>query len=209
MVVAALGYSCRPRVVAATPGVAAKQYVEHIMNGDYESFVEGVSFAEPPPADMRRELDKAHAEALRTLHLPDVASRGGIREVKVVSEKPSADNRTCDVVVASHYNDGLVKTVNLHMINDYDTWKIRETPYREIWRATTSEGNTEVVKVRSGDQRDNTWARNDNTGEKQFVKDINHNDGQVEVVKVLEDGTRHTEMIRTLDDGSFVEGQIQ
>jgi hypothetical protein len=195
--------------VASTPGAAAKQYVEHIMRGDYESFVEAVSFSDTPPTGMTDQLEKAHAEALRTIHLPDVDSRGGIREVKVVSEKPSPDNRTCDVVLASHYNDGLVKTVNLHMINDYDVWKIRETPYKEIWRATTSEGNTEVIKVRSGHDRDFIKDKNVDTGEKQFIKDINHNDGRVEVIKVLENGQRHREEIRTLDDGTIVDTPVR
>jgi hypothetical protein len=180
--------SCRPRPVAATPGEAAKQYVEHIMRGDYEAFVEGVSFADPDAGATARH-DRVHAEALRTIHAPDVDDRGGIREVRVISERPSADNRTCDVTLASVYNDGLVKTVNLHMVNDYDVWKIRETPYREIWRATTSEGDTEVVKVYDGATRD-------------FIKDIDRHNGEVEVVKVLENGRRHHEVIRTMNDGT-------
>jgi hypothetical protein len=192
MVLAAAGYSCRPRTTVVTAGDAAKRYVEHIMRGDYESFVEGVSFSVPPPDEQARQLEKAHAEALRTLHLPDVASRGGISRVKVLSEKPSPDNLSCEVVVASHYGDGLVKTVNLDMVNEDDVWKIRETPYREIWRATTSEGNTEVVKVHPGEEGD--------SAPKQFVKDINHHNGRVEVIRVLENGERHREDIRILDD---------
>jgi hypothetical protein len=190
--VLAAGYSCRPRTTVTTAGNAAKGYVENIMRGDYESFVQGVSFAVPPPADLARQLEKAHAEALRTLHLPDVASRGGIDRVKVLSEKHSPDNLSCHVVVASHYGDGLVKTVNLDMVNEDDVWKIRETPYREIWRATTSEGATEVVKVRP--------AGEGGEGRKQFVKDINHPGGRVEVVRVLENGERRREDIPILDD---------
>ncbi len=206
---AAVVTSCRPKVVAATPGEAAKQYVEHIMNNDYEAFVKAISFTETPPAEMKAEVDKAHATALRAIHHPDVARRGGIREVKLVSEKPSPDNTSCDVVVASHYNDGLVKTVNLHMINEYDMWKVRETPYKEIWRATTSEGNTEVIKVRTGHERDFVKDKSRDTGEKQFIKDINHHNGQVEVIKVLENGQRHREVIRTLDDGTVVDTQVR
>ncbi len=200
---AAIVTSCRPKAVAATPGEAAKQYVEHIMNDDYEAFVKAISFAETPPAEMRAEVDKAHATALRAIHHPDVASRGGIREVKIVSERPSADNTSCDVVVASHYNDGLVETVNLHMINDFEMWKVRETPYKEIWRATTSEGNTEVIKVRTGHERDFIKDKNRDTGEKQFVKDINHHNGRVEVIKMLENGQRHREVIRMMDEVTF------
>lgn len=194
--------SCTPKAVA-TPGAAAKQYVEHIMNDNYDAFVEAISFTEPVPAAHVKTANKAHATALRTIHQPDISQRGGIREVRVVSEKPSADNKTCDVVVASHYGDGLVKTVNLHMVNDYDMWKVRETPYKEIWRATTSEGDTEVIKVRTGHERDFIKEKNRDTGEKQFIKDINHHDGRVEVIKVLENGHRHKEEIRTLRDGSI------
>jgi hypothetical protein len=185
--------------VATTAGDAAKGYVEHIMRGDYESFVRGVSFASPVPADQARRLEKTHAEALRTLHLPDVAGRGGISQVRVLSEKFSPDNRSCHVVVANRYGDGLVKTVNLDMVNEGDVWKIRETPYREIWRATTSEGATEVVKVRpAGDGAE---------GQKLFVKDINHPDGKVEVVRVLENGERHRQHVPILDDRT-VEAEV-
>jgi hypothetical protein len=197
MVLAAAGHSCRSRTVAVTAGDAAKGYVENIMRGDYESFVRGVSFASPPPADQAGRLEKAHAEALRTLHLPDVASRGGISQVRVLSEKFSPDNLSCHVVVANRYGDGLVKTVNLDMVNENDVWKIRETPYREIWRATTSEGATEVVKVRpAGEGAD---------GEKLFVKDINHPDGKVEVVRVLENGERLRQDVPILDDRTVTE----
>ncbi len=208
-VVMTFGYSCNTKTVAATPGIAAKQYVEHIMNDDYEAFVEAIFFTEPVPAAMQKNVHKAHATALRTIHHPDVAQRGGIREIKVVSEKPSVDNKTCDVVLASHYNDGLVKTVNLHMVNDYDVWKVRETPYKEIWRATTSEGDTEVIKVRSGHQRDFIKDKDVDTGEKQFIKDINRHNGEVEVVKVLHDGKRHKEVIRTLQDGTIEDIQVR
>ena len=208
-VVTVLGSSCRPKVVAATPGIAAKQYVEHIMNDDYEAFVKAISFTEPIPTTNVNAVHKAHAAALRTIHHPDIAQRGGIKEVRLVSEKTSPDNKTCDVVLANHYNDGLVKTVNLHMANDYDVWKVRETPYKEIWRATTSEGDTEVIKVRTGHERDFIKDKNKDTGEKQFIKDINRNDGQVEVVKVLENGQRHREVIRTLKDGTIEDIQVK
>ncbi len=52
-VIAALG-SCNKKSVAATPGLAAKQYVEHIMNDDYEAFVKAISFTEPVSAPNRR-----------------------------------------------------------------------------------------------------------------------------------------------------------
>jgi hypothetical protein len=201
--------SCRPRPVAATPGEAAKQYVEHIMRGDYEAFVEGVSFADAPPTGMTAGQDRAHAEALRAIHMVDVNDRGGIREVRVISERPSADNRICDVILASHYHDGLVKTVSLHMVNDYDVWKIRETPYKEIWRATTSEGDTEVVKVHDGATRDFIKAKDRVTGAKEFIKDIDRHNGEVEVVKVLEGGRRHREVIRTMDDGTIVDTVVK
>jgi hypothetical protein len=201
--VALAGYSCRPKAVAATPGAAAKRYAEHIMNDDYDAFVKAISFIEPVPAATKTTVDRSHASALRTIHRHDVRERGGIKEIKVISEKSSPDNKSSDVVLAGHYNDGLVKTINMHMINDYDVWKVRETPYKEIWRATTSEGDTEVIKVRSGHERDFVKNKNRDTGEKQFIKDINRANGEVEVIKVLENGQRHREVIRMSPDGTI------
>lgn len=196
--VAALGASCHSGTTAATPGEAAKKYIEHIVNNDYEAFVNVISFVEPPAAGGRMAVNRAHAASLRSIHHPDVAEHGGIREVRVLHEKMSPDNRSCDVSIANRYDDGMVKRIDLRMINDMDVWKVRETPRKEIWRATTSEGDTEVIKVRSGHRRDLIEERDGDTGEKQFIKDIVKRDGQIEVVKVLEDGRRHREVIKTL-----------
>jgi uncharacterized protein YdaT len=201
--------SCRPKALAATPGLAAKQYAEHIMNDDYDAFVKAISFTEPVAVAEKPAVDKSHATALRTIHHSHINERGGIKEIKLVSEKFSPDNKTCDVVLASHYNDGLVKTINMHMVNDYEVWKIRETPYKEIWRATTSEGDTEVIKVRTGHERDFIKDKNRDTGEKQFIKDINRHNGEVEVIKVLENGQRHREVIRTMPDGTIEAVQVR
>lgn len=204
-VVAIYAAGCNPKTSAATPGMAAKQYVEQIARGDYESFVEAIEFTEPVPQQEKRAVNRAHAQSLRAIQQPDIAVHGGIREVKVVSEKTSDDNKTCDVVVANQYNDGTVKTVNLHMVNNYDEWKIRETPHKEIWRATNSLGDTEVVKIRSGRARDVLKGKNKTTGEKEFIKDINRRGGEVEVIKVLENGQRHKEVIRMTPDGTLIE----
>jgi hypothetical protein len=106
--------------------------------------------------------------------------------------------------MAHHYNDGMVKTVDLLMLNDNNVWKVRETPYKEIWRGTTSNGDTEVVKIRSGHNREFIKDKDKDLGEKEFVKDILKRDGQIEVVKVLVDGRRHREVIKTLDEGNRV-----
>jgi hypothetical protein len=208
-VIGSVVVSCQRRAVAATPGMAAKQYAEHIMDGDYDSFVKAISFTEQVPLTEKEVVDKAHATALRTILHSHIDERGGIKEIKLVSEKFSPDNTSCDVVLASHYNDGLVKTINMHMVNDYDVWKIRETPYKEVWRATTSEGDTEVIKVRTGHERDFIKDNNRDTGEKQFIKDINRHNGEVEVIKVLENGQRHREVIRTMPDGTIEAVQVR
>jgi hypothetical protein len=207
-VVTVVGSACRPKAIAAAPGHAAKQYAEHIMNGNYDAFVKAISFTESVPVEAKPIVDKAHATALRTIHHSNITDRGGIKEIKLISEKFAPDNKTCDVVLASHYNDGLVKTINMHMVNDYEVWKVRETPYKEIWRATTSEGDTEVIKVRTGRERDFVKDKNNDTGEKQFIKDINRHNGEVEVIKVLENGQRHREVIRTMPDGTIEAIQV-
>jgi hypothetical protein len=200
----ALGSSCRPKATAAaTPGVAAKQYIEHIMNDDYDAFVKAIKFTEPVPDATRATVNRAHAAALRTIHRTNVEEHGGIKEVQLVSEKMSPDNNTCDVVVCSHYHDGMAKTINMHMTKDNNVWKVRETPYKEIWRATTSTGDTEVIKVRTGAERDFIKDKDRDTGEKQFIKDINRAGGEVEVVKVLENGRRHREVIKSMPDGTI------
>jgi hypothetical protein len=201
-VIAALGASCHTKTKAATPGEAAQRCVTDVMNNDYEAFVDQISFLEPVAVENKKAAAKTHAAALRAIHHPDVTEHGGSKAVEVVREEMAPDNKTCDVTVVNHYNDDIVKTIDLQMVNEDDVWKVRETPYKELWRATTSDGETEVIKVRSGHERDFIKDKDLDTGEKQFIKDISKRDGRVEVIKVLEDGRRHREVIKGLKEGA-------
>ncbi len=203
--VAALG-SCKKKV-AATPGEAARIYTEHIMNDNYGAFVEAIVFTEPVAPEVRKTVNALHAQHLRTVHHPNVTERGGVKEVKVVSQKISPDNSTADVVLTNTYNDGLVETVNYQMVNDNTTWKIRVTPNKEVWRAVTSDGDHEVIKIREGHARD--FIKEKDHGERHFVKDIVKRNGEVEVIKVLENGQRHREVFKTIDDGNRLVEKIK
>lgn len=196
-VVVALG-SCKKKAVTA--GEAARQYTEHIMHDDYDAFVDAIAFREPVKPEVRKVVNAAHAKELRTIHHPDVTRRGGIKEVRLVSERPDARNKTADVIVRNVYNDGSIENMNYQMVNDNNLWKIRVTPNKEVWRATTAEGDLETVKIREGKERD--FIKDKDNGEKQFVKDIVKRDGQVEVIKTLANGERQREVIKTLDEGN-------
>lgn len=195
---AAMLGSCQKKV-SATPGMVAKQYAEHIMNDNYDAFVNAIVFTEPVKPEVRKAVNAMHAKSLRTVHHPHVMERGGIKEVKIVSEQTAPDNRSCDVVLTNHYNNGVVETVNYHMVNDNKVWRVKETPYKEIWTGTTNEGDKEVVKIRSGRNRE--FIKDNDNGEKHFVKDIVKRNGQIEVIKVLENGERHREVIKVMDEG--------
>ena len=189
--------SCKPKV-PATAGEAAKIYTEHIMNDNYGAFVEAIAFTEPIKPEVSKVVHAIHAQQLRTVHHPNVVERGGIKEVRVISQRPAPDNKTADVVLTNTYNNGVIETVNYAMINDDVAWKIRITPNKEVWRATHSDGSHEVIKIREGHQRD--FIKEKDHGEKHFVKDIVKHNGEVEVIKVLENGHRHREVIRHLDE---------
>ncbi|MDR2913165.1 MAG: hypothetical protein LBV38_07785 [Alistipes sp.] len=192
---AALG-SCNKRATA-TPGGAAKHYVEQLQNDNYEAFIAGIAFVKPvevvAPA-ARESSECSCAESLRAIHRPDVVERGGIREVRLVSEKVAPDHMTCDVTLTNHYLNGDIETIDFTMVNEVDVWKVRENPYKEIWHATDNNGNIEVIKVRTGHERD-FFKGHDDGGEREFVKNILRHNGQKEIVKVLENGTRHREVI--------------
>ncbi|MDR2890325.1 MAG: hypothetical protein LBV18_01770 [Alistipes sp.] len=210
--VATLG-SCKKKVTS-TPGMAAKHYVEQMCCDNYEDFVEAIVFTEPvepatqaaPAASAdkatqkatRRAISKSHADQLRAVHHPDVTDRGGVKEVRIVSETPAEDNLSTAVVLSSHYNDGTVETINVDMVNENKMWKIRETPYKEIWKATNADGDTETIKIRSGHDRD--FIKDNDNGERQFVKSILRRDGPVERIKTLSDGRRHREVIKHITD---------
>lgn len=196
--VASMG-SCKKKV-ATTASQAAKQYAEHLRNDNYDKFVEAIVFTEPVAPAVRKVVNKAHATQLRTIHHPSITERGGIKEVRVVSETPAPDKKSAKVVLTNHYNNGTVETVNYDMVNQNNMWKIRETPYKEIWKATTNNGDVETLKLRSGHERD--FIKENDNGERQFVKDIEKRNGEVEVIKTLENGNRHREVIKTLDEAN-------
>lgn len=201
--VAALG-SCNNKKAATTAGEAAKQYADYLKNDKYDAFVEAIVFTEPVAPAAKPAVQKAvkseHAKQLRTVHHPNVTERGGVKEIRIVSETPSADSTSYHVVLTNHYNNGIVETMNYHMVNDNNIWKIRETPYKEIWKATIGDGHVETIKIRSGHDRD--FIKEKDNGEKQFVKDIIKRDGQVEIIKTLQNGERHREVIKHLDEGN-------
>jgi len=196
--VASMG-SCKKKV-ASTASQAAKQYAEHLRSDNYDKFVEAIVFTEPVAPAVKKVVNKVHATQLRTIHHPSVTKKGGIKEVRVVSETPAPDKKSAKVVLTNHYNNGVVETVNYDMVKANNIWKIRETPYKEIWKATTNEGSVETIKLRTGHDRD--FIKEKDNGEKQFVKDITHRNGQVEVIKTLENGIRHREVIKTIEDGN-------
>ncbi len=197
--VASLG-SCNKKATATTPGAKAKQMTEHMCNDNYEAFVEAIVFTNPVKPEVKKVVNTEHAKALRTVHHPSVTEKGGVKEVKVVSENIAPDRKTATVVLTNQYNNGVLETVNYDMVNDNNEWKVRVNDNKEVWRATTSEGDHEVLKIREGHDRD--FVKEKDNGEKHFVKDIVKRDGQVEVIKHLENGHRHREVIKTLQEGN-------
>lgn len=215
--------SCNPKA-KATPGQVAKRYTERIMNDDYDAFVRAIRFTETPAdaapkakaysrsmakaatndaqhemRESRRDWNHQAAREMRTVNHPSVTERGGIRQVEVVSEVVTPDE-SVDVIIENTYADGLVEQVEYKMINDDQDWKIRVTDNKEVWRATTDRHDRETLKIRDNRKRD--FLKDNERGDRRFVKELTKRDGQREVVKTLGDGRRHRDVVKVLEEGN-------
>lgn len=225
------GCKDKKKTTVQTPSMAAKECAQCLKDGNYEGFVEAVVFEEPiavvaakpmngkstsprkatPARKVSKQQVRQHAAALKAMHQPEVQKKGGIKDVDVVSETVSPDGQTAVVVVTNAYNNGDVDQVGYLMVNDPETqqWKVKVNKNKEVWRAVSNDGTSEVVKVRDGDVRDFVKVKQD--GHKDFIKEIDGN--HREVLKAMEDGHKEVivdkgnaerEVLKVMDGGKEV-----
>ncbi len=200
--VAALA-SCKEKKTEKTAALAAKEYTESLLNGDYDGFVDLVVFAEPTPGTttvpVKPEVKKVHSSTLKAIHQPSVDEKGGVKSVAVASEKVAPDGLSANVKLTNTYNNGEIEYIDYEMIYVEPVWKVKVNKNKEVWTATDINGDKEVIKIKEGANRD--FVKTNDDGERQFVKEIVKRDGQVEVVKILENGEHYKEVVKILEEG--------
>jgi hypothetical protein len=154
-----------------SPAEAAKNYAEHIMNGNYEAFVEEAIVVEPAVRPEEISQQKAdYTKAIKKNIHPEIRQKGGIREVNVTSENIAPDRKYAEVAVKQHYNNGETEDIIYAMVLDDRAWKLRLGHDKEVWLTKTPDGQRVVIKLKDSDHKEFIKVKEDDR--KEFEKEI-------------------------------------
>lgn len=109
-----------------TPGEAALTYVEYVQNGEYLEYAK--TFYHTPEAKADPEAIKKQeaefAEILETKASETFETKGGIKDLVLVSETISEDGKTAKVVINQVFGNGEEDEFTCDMILDEEgVWK--------------------------------------------------------------------------------------
>ncbi len=194
--------SCKPKVKKAAD--VAVEHSNLLKDGKYDLFVEEFHFEPVVPAEQVTAEKEAYKKAYKEQVHPVIASKGGLKSSKVVSEAVADDGKTATVVLTHEYNNGQAEDVPYDMVLVDDTWKLADGHLREVWRTESPEGEPVILKLKESGHKDVVKEFVD--GEHDFVKEI-HEDGK-EVIKVREGEDRDVVKVKEHDDGTVVVKEI-
>ena len=115
------GASCSSPTREELASLAAKGYYQHLVDGDYDHFLEGRVMADSLPADYRSQLNDAYAQFLAQ----QTKSRGGIREVRVSRALTDSTLNYTSVLQMLCYGDSTTEEVVVPMIERDGRWMMK------------------------------------------------------------------------------------
>ena len=101
--------------------LAARGYYQHLVDGDYDRFLEGCVMADDLPDDYRSQLNDAYAQFLAQ----QTNSRGGIREVRVSRAFTDSTLNYTSVLLMLCYGDSSTEEVVVPMIERDGRWMMK------------------------------------------------------------------------------------
>lgn len=106
-----------------TPGGAAKKYTNYLKSGKYDKFIDGIAMGEDISAEEKKEA-KAMFTSMMEKGKKGIEQKGGIKDVKIVSEEIDEDGETATVVLNVIYGDGTNNEQKYDMIKEKGDWKM-------------------------------------------------------------------------------------
>ena len=100
--------------------LAAKGYYQHLIDGDYDHFLEGRQFADSLPADYRSQLIDGYAQ-----FLAQQQARGGIREVRISRAFTDSTQQYTSVLLMLCYGDSTTEEVVVPMTERNGRWMMK------------------------------------------------------------------------------------
>jgi len=193
-----------------SPGEVAKAHHEMLKNNNYNGYVDNIYVDEtllpvsvtPAQRDQYvRTVNQQNAQMLRQKVQPTLDARGGIKDVAVKSQNIAPDGRNANVTLTNTYNNGQMEDVTYAlMMDNNDEWKVKMGPDKEVWRAVSTDGRHETIKLK--DETNRQIMKDDADGNRDFVKVIQ--DGNREVTKVKEDGDRQVRKVIEKEDETVI-----
>ena len=101
--------------------LAAKGYYDHLIHGEYESFLEGIDLPDDP--EYRSQLLNNYRQFMATQQ----SSRGGIREVRVVRAKTDSIQKQpyTNVFLTLCFGDSTNEEIVVPMVEKDGRWRMR------------------------------------------------------------------------------------
>ena len=116
-----LAGSCSSPSKEELASLAAKGYYQHLIEGDFEHFLEGRMMADSLPADYRSQLIDGYSQFLAQ----QVKARGGINEVRISRAFTDSTQQYTSVLLMLCYGDSTTEEVVVPMIERDCRWMMK------------------------------------------------------------------------------------
>ncbi len=116
-----LAGSCSSPSKEELASLAAKGYYQHLIEGDFEHFLEGRMMADSLPADYRSQLIDGYSQFLAQ----QVKARGGINEVRVSRAFTDSTQQYTSVLLTLCYGDSTSEEVVVPMVEHNGRWMMK------------------------------------------------------------------------------------
>ena len=101
--------------------LAAKGYYQHLIEGDYDHFLEGRVMADSLPDDYRSQLIDGYSQFLAQ----QVKARGGINEVRISRAFTDSTQQYTSVLLMLCYGDSTTEEVVVPMVEHNGRWMMK------------------------------------------------------------------------------------
>ena len=101
--------------------LAAKGYYQHLIEGDFDHFLEGRVMADSLPDDYRSQLIDGYSQFLDQ----QVQARGGIKEVRVSRAFTDSSQQYTSVLLMLCYGDSTTEEVVVPMVEHDGRWMMK------------------------------------------------------------------------------------
>jgi len=101
--------------------LAAKGYYQHLIEGDFDHFLEGRVMADSLPDDYRSQLIDGYSQFLAQ----QVKTRGGINEVRISRAFTDSTQQYTSVLLMLCYGDSTTEEVVVPMVEHDGRWMMK------------------------------------------------------------------------------------